>query len=555
MTPLWAKPNQCFDKITANDMYSNLACAWSGSLVLFGGLGAVMWVLNRSLSLHLQICWQIIPGKRYFYGAQVFGWGLPALLLGLSLGLTGVSYRFGNVCHINHDQSIGTFWGPILGFAAIAAILQSVTFGYCIRVYLKHLWDPNTASGASSSMPSQAPTFTGSSIRTKSARATYRRVRKVVALQWRGVVVVMILLISAIYFAIVFQIFDNLSIQDISDPFKTEEWVLCLVENGGKKDACLGFAAALSVSEPIVSAVLVLLAMMGYWCLLFLGRLSMFLGWWEVIKRPFSSKDHFVSVDARRISDPRNYEMLTSPPQTYHMTKGPSGGLIATAKPSHLTDIPLSPLNKELYHQLDESPSEYFSTSPTPAWRADDRGQSFSQPRTPSRSASQQQRVTFSREGPTPTTSPYAEWPIHEQQLQLQRPAPILTSPIRSKPEPMSSQINAQTDIYQPQLPRNASAMSQSSTTHLRSGSALDNHNHNNAQAARGGSALGRDWPAPAPVLRGGGGTPSPTGFYRSNSRTGNGSALGSRGWDREWDPASTHAKGWVGVEGGDGIV
>ena len=42
----------------------------------------------------------------------------------------------------------------------------------------------------------------------------------------------------------------------------------------------------------------------------------MVLAWVDIFRRPFDSSKHdFVSADARQISDPRTYEMLTSPPQ------------------------------------------------------------------------------------------------------------------------------------------------------------------------------------------------------------------------------------------------
>ena len=45
--PLGANPNQCFNAITPNDMYSSKTCALSGAFVLGGGWCAVMWVLER----------------------------------------------------------------------------------------------------------------------------------------------------------------------------------------------------------------------------------------------------------------------------------------------------------------------------------------------------------------------------------------------------------------------------------------------------------------------------------------------------------------------------
>ena len=59
IVPLGAQPEQCFNEITPNDMYTSLTCAWSGAFILSGALTAVAWVLIRALSMHLQICWDV----------------------------------------------------------------------------------------------------------------------------------------------------------------------------------------------------------------------------------------------------------------------------------------------------------------------------------------------------------------------------------------------------------------------------------------------------------------------------------------------------------------
>lgn len=41
--PLAANPDQCYDAITPNDMYSDLTCAFSGAILLFGGFAATTW--------------------------------------------------------------------------------------------------------------------------------------------------------------------------------------------------------------------------------------------------------------------------------------------------------------------------------------------------------------------------------------------------------------------------------------------------------------------------------------------------------------------------------
>ena len=221
-------------------------------------------VFIRSLSLHLQICWQIVPGRKFFLASLAAGWLIPALFLGLSLGLSGVSYRFGNICHINHKRSLGTFWIPLLVVTSSAAILQFITFGYCIRVYLRSLMDPNTTSEMSSNAPSALPSFQSSSIKTMSASATYRRVRKVIALQWRGIMVVIVSLISAVYFATVFITLDEKTSTESVSPTSIRPWLVCLALNQGDKNKCLNLAEPLILNEPTVLTVLYLLSVCNF---------------------------------------------------------------------------------------------------------------------------------------------------------------------------------------------------------------------------------------------------------------------------------------------------
>lgn len=143
--------HQCYDPITPHDMYSSVNCALSGALVLGGGWCAVMWgmwalqpsttaaaaatvrsadsslVFLRALSLHLQICWQVVPGRKFFLGAQMAGWSIPVVFLAAAMSVTGVSFRFGESCHINSKHGIQTFWGPMLATAAASIVTQSVT--------------------------------------------------------------------------------------------------------------------------------------------------------------------------------------------------------------------------------------------------------------------------------------------------------------------------------------------------------------------------------------------------------------------------------------------
>jgi uncharacterized BrkB/YihY/UPF0761 family membrane protein len=125
--PLGGQPDQCYDEITPNDMYSNLTCAFSGAFLISGGMSMAVWIFIRALSMHLQICWDVTPGKKFFYWAQGLGWSVAATFFTITITITGVSFRFGDVCHVNAKHSMQDFWGPLLAIAGAAMVIQIAT--------------------------------------------------------------------------------------------------------------------------------------------------------------------------------------------------------------------------------------------------------------------------------------------------------------------------------------------------------------------------------------------------------------------------------------------
>ncbi|CAK7208176.1 hypothetical protein SBRCBS47491_000003 [Sporothrix bragantina] len=321
--PLAAAPEQCADAITPNGMQSSSVCAASGTMLILGGWVAVMWVFLRSLSLHLQICWQVVVGRSFMWMSHAIGWGIPILGTVLAIVFSGVSFRFGTTCHINHSNSLADLWIPLLVFAGLTIVIQLVTFGYCIKVYLASLND-NAASTENSGLPSYS-----NSIRTMTPRQAYRRVRRVIQLQWRGIAIVLIIVIDVIFFSIVFVFQDNTVAAISANPAKATTWLICLATHEGDKSQCLNDAAAFTVNEATVGAVLVLLAMNGIWLLFLLGRWSIIHGWMDLLN-PAKNKREFVSVDARMDDlkkDTRSYEMLSRDASSSVMEAGGHGNL------------------------------------------------------------------------------------------------------------------------------------------------------------------------------------------------------------------------------------
>jgi hypothetical protein len=355
--PLGANPEQCYDQITPNDMYSSMGCAWSGAFIVAGGLSGAMWIFIRALSMNLQICWDIVPGRKFFYISQVFGWGIPAILFTVTMTITGVSFRFGSACHVNHADSMADFWGPMMGIAGIAGILQLTTFAYCMHVYLKNLWVDSPANSTSAS-GSGLPSYTGS-LHTQTARAVYQRLKKVLWLQWRGIVIVTIILVDVIFFAIVFVYLDGLQASGVENVDKVMPWLMCLVQHPTDKNQCLDEAQAYLVNEATVVAVLLLLSLAGIQVFVFLSRPSIFPAWVEFLRHRFTSRQEFVSLDARQ-------DAMRSPSQQkiHSYDRGHLNTTFEMQKPGYSATItgPLSVDHDSKVSNMMDSPDAFLSS-------------------------------------------------------------------------------------------------------------------------------------------------------------------------------------------------
>ncbi|CAL3964007.1 unnamed protein product [Diplocarpon coronariae] len=303
--PLGAKPEQCFNAITPHDMRSSTTCALSGAFLLAGGWCALMWVFLRALALHLQICWHLVIGETFMWGALATGWGIPAVALTVAMLLSGVSFRFGDTCHLNHSNSLAAFWIPLLVFAGGTVFIQFGTFGYCLQVYLNSLGDDSIPTDDSG--PRSHHLGAGDII---SPRQAYRRVRRVIELQWRGIAIVLLILADVVFFAVIFVFMDDLESSTIKNPPQARDWLECLAATAGDKNNCLAFARHLVINEATVMTVLVLLSMNGVCLLIFLGRVSMFVGWYKLARGGDEPSSEFVSADARVFKSPPAYEML-----------------------------------------------------------------------------------------------------------------------------------------------------------------------------------------------------------------------------------------------------
>lgn len=202
----------------------------------------------------------------------VLGVGLPILFLAISLPITGVSYRLGNVCVPNDPSALATWFAWLIIFAAISWIIQVATIVYCLWKFASSsLTGPShgtsgsrasntTDTGVSTSddpnAPQKKPLTPG-----RRNRIAWRKVRSVLALQWRSIVMAFIVVNLTIYFGIVYlQQAATTHSTPSSNATSTQDsaWIACLIANDGGKDECMKGAAGLGLSESRAIGTLVL---------------------------------------------------------------------------------------------------------------------------------------------------------------------------------------------------------------------------------------------------------------------------------------------------------
>lgn len=257
-------------------MHSDLSCAWSGALLEAGALAATVWsqsplvpnppcaetdeqaVLLRSLWTNLRVCWDVHHTSTNVWLAHAFGWGVPALFLTISLSVTGVSYRLGSTCIPNPDGAIATWFGWLIGFACAGALIQFATSGFCLYVYTRNLLrhESQMTTTQTSVSGSTKTGLQSSGTPTIGKRLAWRRVRKVMLMQWRSIVLSILVIVQGAYFGTIYVALTRVQSDNQAEArtASAEQWSTCIVLNGGDKEKCLEYSHALGMDEGVVVA-------------------------------------------------------------------------------------------------------------------------------------------------------------------------------------------------------------------------------------------------------------------------------------------------------------
>ncbi|CZT20356.1 uncharacterized protein RCC_06215 [Ramularia collo-cygni] len=290
IVPLATTPEFCYNAITPRDQYSSLSCAWSGALFIAGTLMASVWILLRSLWIHLQLCWGVYNVRKLYWWIQIFGWGVPAVLLAVTMPVTGVSFRLGTMCLPNQKNSYLTYLGWLMAFACLSGLLQLWTTGYCVWIYLR-----DVIRGAPVSTRPHHGGYTGGGYHKSAdaetigtqgtkAKVTWNRLKRIMKSQWRSIGLCLLLIINSVFYGGIFTEQARLTrrISEGKHDDRIVEWATCLVVNGLDPDACRGIPSILN--EKAFLASFAMAGVIGMACSLLLVRKSMLEGWAFILR-------------------------------------------------------------------------------------------------------------------------------------------------------------------------------------------------------------------------------------------------------------------------------
>ncbi|KAK3069860.1 hypothetical protein LTR53_011470 [Teratosphaeriaceae sp. CCFEE 6253] len=302
--PLGTKPDQCFDTITPDDMKTDQSCAWTGALFAVGFMGAVVWILLRSIWTALRIVFDFKRTTLFKYISLSLGIGLPLLFMALTIGINGVTYRLYNVCMPNGARAFLTWFVWLLLFSSLSTVILILTILYCLWKFALSAFaggamggfNPKPKNGTSTSTsstgtgePAPGKKPTPRAMRRKK-RVEWARIQRVLYLQWRTILLAFVVLNETVFFGLVF-VQQTAAIEQSSHGITPSDlaWGLCLIQTGGDKNACIGLSSGLGLSEPRVIATLQLAATLGIIVFLLMLRRSMFTGWYEILSHPRES--------------------------------------------------------------------------------------------------------------------------------------------------------------------------------------------------------------------------------------------------------------------------
>jgi hypothetical protein len=207
--------------------------------------------------------------------------------------VSGFAYRAATQCFVINGEGGFIVMGFWIGFAGLALVLQLVTTGYCVIVFLSsHRLRTGHIKAARRSMSWQTLRFWKREPRPEGdgfhhPHKRWRGIRHTVSMQRRIILLTVALVIEVVFFTAIFWASEE-RVKSRSNPSnpQTQEFAACLVYSGGNRELCLPYAQYLVLSKNSILGAFGMFSLAGVQAFAFLFRSSMLVAWWELAKKP-----------------------------------------------------------------------------------------------------------------------------------------------------------------------------------------------------------------------------------------------------------------------------
>lgn len=128
---------------------------------------------------------------------------------------------------------------------------------FCLWLYLKDVLRKGGGKANSTMDTTCTSAAENTTLSGQDKKLAWRRVKKVLSLQWRSIVLTTLVIIESVYFGVVF--IHNTSIADRLSGSQDQRqeilsWAYYLIANGGRKEGCTPLANLLDLSEDSIVA-------------------------------------------------------------------------------------------------------------------------------------------------------------------------------------------------------------------------------------------------------------------------------------------------------------
>nr|CAG8508294.1 8148_t:CDS:2 [Entrophospora candida] len=290
------KKIQCVNDIDPSTQSNNILCAIQGALIIFASFATTMWVGIIIVNLHIHTVWSSnCVGKRYII-LHLLGWGIPAFFTVIALATSSVNYEFATLCFIKEENASRAFFYPLAVIVIPIFFIHMATFFHIARMSQRPTISRsednsnNDNSGGNDTNSNKKNSIHLKRSNIVLTRADRRDVLQAVKIQWRALLLSIILVLTVIFYWIFYFIELNriASGPDNSD-FK-DKWIQC-IQSGNGQDNCY-YEVSLDRMPPygLLMLVELLPSLIGIWLFVIFANGPLWIEWKIYLKEKLGNK-------------------------------------------------------------------------------------------------------------------------------------------------------------------------------------------------------------------------------------------------------------------------